>query len=124
MFVTTAYDVLIVWVHCDLPEYARRGPDHHEIGRLRAAVSALASDPDNTAGWYQNIEAIDWESPRPVAVGSRLRFAAKFLGRALKYTCEVTEMVPGERFVMRTTRGPFPMQTTYTWEDTATGALG
>jgi hypothetical protein len=30
--------------------------------------------------------------------------------------------VPGERLVMRTPEGPFPMETTYTWEAVADGA--
>jgi hypothetical protein len=43
-------------------------------------------------------------------------FGATFLGRRLAYTYEVVELVPGERLVMRTAQGPFPMETTYTWQ--------
>lgn len=57
-----------------------------------------------------------------VAVGSRIAFVAQFLGRRLAYTYEVKEMVPGERFVMSTAEGPFPMETTYMWEDAADGS--
>jgi polyketide cyclase/dehydrase/lipid transport protein len=71
--------------------------------------------------WYRNIKAVDWKSPRPLAVGSAFRFTAEFLGRRLVYTYEVREFVPGERFVMSTKEGPFPMETTYTWEDIDTG---
>jgi Polyketide cyclase / dehydrase and lipid transport len=37
--------------------------------------------------------------------------------RRLAYTYEIAELVPGERLVMRTSEGPFPMETTYTWAD-------
>jgi hypothetical protein len=47
---------------------------------------------------------------------------AAFLGRRLEYTYEVREHVPGERFVMSTADGPFPMETTYTFEDAGGGA--
>jgi len=92
-----------------------------EIARSRAAVAAFASDPDNATAWYQNIKAVVWQSPPPLAVGTRLEFVAQFLGRRLAYTYEVAELVPDERFVMRTAQGPFPMETTYTWEDAEGG---
>jgi hypothetical protein len=92
-----------------------------EIARPRAEVSAYACDPDNATAWYENIKAVEWKSPRPLVVGSQMAFVAQFLGRRLGYTYEVRELVPGERFVMSTAEGPFPMETTYTWEDTADG---
>jgi ligand-binding SRPBCC domain-containing protein len=92
-----------------------------EIERPREEVSAYASDPDNATAWYENIEAVEWRSPRPLAVGSEIAFVARFLGRRLAYTYEVTQLVPGERFVMSTSQGPFAMETTYSWEDTRGG---
>jgi hypothetical protein len=92
-----------------------------EIARPRAAVAAFASDPDNATAWYENIKAVVWRSPRPLAVGTTLEFVAQFLGRRLAYTYEVAELVPGERVVMRTAQGPFPMETTYSWEDDGDG---
>jgi uncharacterized protein YndB with AHSA1/START domain len=93
-----------------------------DIPRPRAQVAAYASDPDNTTSWYANITAVTWQTPRPLEVGSRLAFVAKFLGRRLSYTYEIRELVPGERLVMSTAQGPFPMETTYTWHDVGGGA--
>ena len=92
-----------------------------EIQRPRAEVAAYAADPDNATSWYENIESVDWKTPPPVGVGSRVAFVARFLGRRLAYTYEIAEYAPGERLVMRTASGPFAMETTYTWEDTADG---
>jgi ligand-binding SRPBCC domain-containing protein len=92
-----------------------------EIARPREEVAAFAADPSNATAWYKNIKAVEWETPPPVAVGSKLRFRAQFLGRTLEYTYEVREIDPGRRFVMATAQGPFPMETTYTWDDAAPG---
>ena len=92
------------------------------IRRPVAEVAAFAGDPTNAPEWYVNIDSVEWRTPPPVTVGSRMDFVARFLGRRLAYTYEVTELVPGERLIMRTADGPFPMETTYTWEPLEVGA--
>jgi uncharacterized protein YndB with AHSA1/START domain len=92
-----------------------------EIDRPRSEVAAYASNPDNATTWYENIESVEWESAPPLGAGSRIAFAARFLGRRLVYSYEVRELVPGERLLMSTADGPFPMETIYAWADTATG---
>ncbi len=91
------------------------------IGRPVEVVSTYAADPTNAPEWYANIESVDWQTPPPITVGSRMTFIARFLGRRLEYTYEIVELVPGERLVMRTAEGPFPMETTYTWAETPSG---
>jgi uncharacterized protein YndB with AHSA1/START domain len=91
------------------------------IDRPCAQVAAYAGDPSQAPRWYANIESVVWRTPDPVAVGSRMDFVARFLGRRLAYTYEVVELVPGERLVMQTAQGPFPMETTYTWQPAGPG---
>jgi uncharacterized protein YndB with AHSA1/START domain len=86
------------------------------IDRPCAEVATYAADPAHAPEWYANIESVQWQTEPPVRVGSRMDFVARFLGRRLAYTYEVVELVPGERLVMRTAQGPFPMETAYTWQ--------
>ena len=91
------------------------------IQQPRAKVSEYAANPNNVPTWYVNIKSVEWKTQPPVGVGSRIAFVAHFLGRRIAYTYEVVELVRGERLVMRTAEGPFPMETTYTWETTEGG---
>ncbi len=87
------------------------------INSPRDVVAVYAANPTNAPEWYVNIDSVEWKTAPPVQVGSRMAFVARFLGRRLAYTYEIIDLVPGERLVMRTAQGPFPMETTYTWED-------
>ena len=86
------------------------------IDRPPAEVAAYAGDPSNAPRWYVNITSVEWQTPPPMRIGSKLAFVAHFLGRRLAYTYEVVDLVPGQRLVMKTAQGAFPMETTYTWE--------
>jgi uncharacterized protein YndB with AHSA1/START domain len=91
------------------------------IDRPPSEVAAYAANPDNAPSWYVNIKNVEWRTDRRVAIGSKIAFVAHFLGRRMAYTYEIVEFVPGERLVMRTAGGPFPMETTYTWDAVANG---
>jgi len=78
-------------------------------------VFAYAADPTNAPAWYENIKAVERRSPREIS------FTAEFLRRRLTYVYESVEQVSGERLVMRTSEGPFPMETTYLFDDAPGG---
>ena len=92
-----------------------------QIQRPAPEVADFASDPDKATCWYVNIKSVEWKSEKPLRVGSKVAFVAQFLGRQLAYTYEFTELIPHQRLVMRTLEGPFPMETTYTWEGISEG---
>jgi hypothetical protein len=91
------------------------------IRRPREVVASFVAEPDNAPAWYVNIRSVKWMTPPPLQVGSRLQFIAHFMGSRMMYTYEVTELDPGRRMVMRTTTGPFPMETIYEWESIPEG---
>jgi len=93
------------------------------IERPRAQVAAYAADPSNATEWYEQIERVEWQTDPPLALGSRVAFVARFLGRRLAYTYEVVELEADRRLRMKTDDGPFRMETTYTWADAGPDTL-
>ena len=92
------------------------------IARSPQEVAAFAANPDNATLWYSKIKSVDWQTPPPLRIGSRIAFVADFLGRRLSYTYEIIVLDLPHRLVMRTSEGPFPMETAYSWTPHASGA--
>jgi len=53
---------------------------------------------------------------------AKVAFEARFMGRTMAYTYEIKEYVPGQSLVMSTAAGPFPMETSYRFSETPSGA--
>lgn len=86
------------------------------INRSSKAVYDYAASPDHAPDWYENIHFAEWLTPKSLTIGSQVAFKAKFLGRDLAYVYEIVELIPEKKLIMKTADGPFPMETTYTWE--------
>jgi hypothetical protein len=85
------------------------------VARPLPEVAAYLVDAGHAPEWYANIVRVEQLTPPPYAVGSRMRFEARFLGRTLVYTYEVTALDPASGLTMTTHEGPFPMTTVYAW---------
>src|SRR5688500_10129688 len=94
------------------------------IARPCEKVAAYVFDPDHAPEWYVNIKSVEWRSPKPLDVNTKVAFVAHFLGRKLSYTYQVMEL-SGTTLVMKTSEGPFPMETRYQVEaiDDATARM-
>lgn len=87
------------------------------IDSSREKVSEYAMNPDHAPEWYVNIKSVEWLTPKPLTLGSKIAFKAQFLGRELSYVYEMVEFIPAEKLVMKTVNGPFPMETTYIFQN-------
>ena len=78
-------------------------------------VYAYVADPDNAPEWYENIDSMTWITDKKVVQGAKMDFRARFMGRELAYTYEITQLIPNEIMVMATNEGPLAMTTVYEW---------
>ncbi|HEX3613585.1 MAG TPA: SRPBCC family protein [Sporichthyaceae bacterium] len=91
------------------------------IDRPVSVVAKYAADPTNAVHWWANVSAAAWQGTAGAAVGSKFAFTASHGGRPVECLYEISEFTPGERLVIRTEQGPFPMETTYAWAATDSG---
>jgi len=92
------------------------------IARPRHDVAAYVTDNRNDPIWIGGISRSELEGEPPIRVGSRVRRVASFLGKSIEYVNEVERLERGVLLDMRSVKGPFPMQVTYTFADADDGA--
>ena len=88
---------------------------HIQIRRPRDEVGAYALNLDNARKWVGNLSSLEWITPPPLAVRSRISLVTELFGHRLKAAYEIVSLAPAERLVMRAER-PFPIEVRYTLE--------
>jgi uncharacterized membrane protein len=92
------------------------------IHRPVEEVFTFVTDPNNDSLWQSTTLETEQTSEGPVDVGTTLRSTAKFLGRRIEMTMEVTENDPPHRQCLRITSGPIPGDGCYLFEATDGGS--
>ena len=82
------------------------------IGRPPSEVFAYVCDADKLPEWQSTALEARWETPGPIAVGSRAVEVRKFLGRRMESTMEVTAFEQDRELSFRVLDGPVPFHVT------------
>lgn len=87
-----------------------------EINKPVDLVSTYTANPDNAPEWCEKIKSTSHLTPLPIEVGSKFELVRYSLRRKVKFIYEVIEFIPNNILILQTKQGPFPMETTYSWE--------
>lgn len=84
-------------------------------------VFDFLADMTNNPRWQRGQIGSEWTSPPPLALGSTYDQQARFLGRTITSSFEVTEFEPGRRIRIETVGGTMPIDVTRTVEPISEG---
>ena len=74
------------------------------IDRLPQEVFDYMDDISREGEWQPSLRRAEQDPPGPSRVGTRKRYESEFLGRELRNTYVVVELVPGRKVVCETTK--------------------
>lgn len=85
-------------------------------------VFAFLSDHANNPAWQKGMESCTWTTPPPIGVGSRYDQVARFLGREIRTTFEVTDHESGRSITIESRSGPLDLRITRTVDPAGGGS--
>ena len=87
-----------------------------EIERPATVVFDFVADMANNPQWQQGQQRCEWTSEPPHGIGSTYDQEARFLGKTVTSSFEVTEFEPGRLIRIVSTAGTMPIDVTRTVE--------
>jgi len=80
------------------------------VDRPADQVFEFFSDASNNPKWQKGMQSCEWTSEPPIAVGSTYEQKARFMGRDIHSTFQVTAYEPGHLIGIETIKSTFPIQ--------------
>ena len=81
-----------------------------EIARSAEKVFDFFADASNNPKWQDGMVSCEWTSDPPLGVGSTYEQRARFMGKNIISTFEVTAYEPGTRIEIETIKSTFPIR--------------
>jgi uncharacterized membrane protein len=92
-----------------------------EINRPIEEVFAFVADPTTAPKYSSTWVESSLVGTGPMRVGSKVKRVARFIGRRLEMTAEVTEYEPNHKLSGRSVGGPIPGKIEFRFEPTGSG---
>ena len=92
-----------------------------EIHRPPDEVFEVLADMSRNVEWQRGMHACLWTSEPPLRLGSTYDQVARFLGRDIVSSFEVTEFEPGRKIRIESVSGSMPLDITRTVEPSPRG---
>ncbi|HKJ28502.1 MAG TPA: SRPBCC family protein [Anaerolineales bacterium] len=77
-------------------------------------VFAFASEPENSTKWQSDVDAVEYEGEQ--TVGGQYTEVRKFMGREMRTTLEITQLIENKLWAAKTLSGPVPYEVTVTYD--------
>jgi uncharacterized membrane protein len=85
------------------------------INLPKEKVAGYVSDPGNTPRWCSHIKSVEWNQQAPLRAGTKIVFIQGMRGYQ-QYVCEVVEIIPNQKMVMKTRSNNMRMETVVAWQ--------
>lgn len=83
-----------------------------EIDRPAQEVFSFLADSERNPEWQKGMQSARWTSDKPIGVGSTYDQVARFMGKKIVTTFEVTAFEDGRTITITSTSGSFPIAVT------------
>lgn len=86
------------------------------INLPKEEVAEYVSDPGNTPSWCSHIKSVEWNQHAPLKAGAKFVVSEQGMRRHQRYVCEVVEIIPNQKVVVKTRSNKMRMETIVAWQ--------